>query len=295
MKLTILGSASHIPTRDRNQNGYFLETREEKLLFDPGEGIQRQFTLAGISPGRVQCIFISHFHGDHCLGLPGMMQRLSLMEVPHPLKIYFPEEGLAYMQALRKASKFTARIEFEFYPLKAGLCEENANWRIEAHELLHSTTVLGYRIMEKPRWHFIPERLREAGLEGAEIALLEKSGRIRKNGKTILREDLSCRDAGKIFAYALDTAPCPAIPGLIREADCLLMEGTYLRSEQTLADSFLHMTAEQAGEYARDHGVKKLVLTHYSERYKDITAYKKAVVKVFENTHIAKDFDVIEF
>ncbi|MDD3966411.1 MAG: ribonuclease Z [Candidatus Neomarinimicrobiota bacterium] len=295
MKLTILGSASHIPTRDRNQNGYFLETAEEALLFDPGEGTQRQFTLAGISPGRVKRIFISHFHGDHCLGLPGMMQRLSLMQVSHPLKIYFPEEGREFIQALSKASKFTAHVEFEFHPLKAGFCEENEKRRIEAYELRHSTPVLGYRIIEKPRLHFIPERLRETGLEGGEIALLEKSGKIRKKGKTIRREDLSYRDKGKIFAYALDTAPCPAIPGLIRDADCLLMEGTYLRSEQTLADTFLHMCAEQAGEYARDHGVKKLVLTHYSERYKDMGAYQKAVVKVFENTHIAKDFDVIEF
>ncbi|MDZ7795891.1 MAG: MBL fold metallo-hydrolase [Candidatus Marinimicrobia bacterium] len=105
--------------------------------------------------------------------------------------------------------------------------------------------------------------------------------------------NLSFRTAEKVFAYALDTGECENIPPLIRNADALLMEATYLdKNESALAEEFLHMTADRAAHYAVDNNVKKLFLTHYSERYKDPEIYGKAVEKVFKNTHIVKDFDV---
>lgn len=295
MKLTILGTASHIPTRDRNQNAYFLDTGREGWLFDPGEGTQRQFTLAGISPGRVHRIFISHFHGDHCLGLPGMMQRLSLMQVPHQIGIFYPEEGQEYIDRLSRASRYTQGIAFDYHPLKHGDIIEDERFRVEAIALKHSTPVLGYRVTQKARLHFDPALLKKAGLSGPQTGILEKRGRIEINAKLITREELSYRGKAKVFAYALDTGVCENIPRLIRNADCLLMEGTYLESEKALAEEFLHMTAEQTARYAKGNAVKRLLLTHYSERYKDLDFYQKAVDKVFKNTHIAKDFDVIEF
>lgn len=295
MKLTILGSASHIPTRDRNQNAYLLDTGRAGWLFDPGEGTQRQFTLAGISPGRVQRIFISHFHGDHCLGLPGMMQRLSLMQVPQQVSIFYPEEGQEYIERLSRASRFTQRIAFDMRPLKHGDIIEDEYFSVEAIALKHSTPVLGYRVTQKARLHFDPVLLEQAGLSGPQTGILETKGRIEINGKSILREEVSYRGEPKIFAYALDTGICENIPQLIGNADCLLMEGTYLESEKDLAEEFLHMTAEQAARYAKENAVKRLLLTHYSERYKDLDFYQKAVDKIFKNTHIVKDFDVIEF
>ncbi|MFO7841272.1 MAG: ribonuclease Z [Fidelibacterota bacterium] len=293
MKLTILGTASQLPTRTRNQNAYLLEWFNEGVLFDPGEGTQRQFTLAGISPGKVHRIFISHFHGDHCLGLPGMMQRLSLMQVPQQVKIYYPEEGEAYIRSLRHASKYTKRIEFEFHPLGEGLIEETGTRRIEAFALKHSTAVLGYRLTQKSQWRFDKEKLDAAGLEGPLVGELEEKGKILYNGSTIGREEVSYRTAEKVFAYALDTGECENIPPLIRNANTLLMEATYLdKNDSALAEEFLHMTADRAALYAAENNVKKLLLTHYSERYKDLKIYGKAVEKIFKNTHIVKDFDV---
>lgn len=295
MKLHILGTAGQLPTRTRSQNAYFLDWPYGGVLFDPGEGAQRQFTFAGISPGRIHKIFISHFHGDHCLGLPGIMQRLSLMELKHEVHIYFPEEGRSYFDALSIASKYTHRINFHLHPLHEGAVEETEDYRIEAYDLLHSTPTLGYRFIDKSRMHFRKELLEEMHLYGPILGELERNGKIKHQGKTITRDELSYYSDEKIFAYVLDTGICDSIPKLIRNADLVLMEATYLGSEFALAEEFMHITAEKAAEYAKDNNVKKLALTHFSERYKDLNLYQKAVEKTYKNTHISHDLDVIEF
>jgi len=295
MKLIVLGTAGQLPTRTRSQNAYFLDWPYGGVLFDPGEGAQRQFTFAGISPGRIHKIFISHFHGDHCLGLPGIMQRLSLMEVSQEIHIYFPKEGQAYLDALSIASKYTRRINFHFHPLQEGIVEETNEYRIEAFDLVHSTATLGYRFIDKSYLKFRKDLLDEMDLHGPILGELERNGKIEYQGKIITRDELSYYSDEKIFAYVLDTGICNSIPKLIHQADLVLMEATYLGSECALAEEFMHMTAEKAAEYARDNYVKKLALTHFSERYKDLNLYQKAVEKTYKNTHISHDLDVIEF
>jgi ribonuclease Z len=295
MKLTILGTAGQFPTRDRSQNAYFLEWPYGGILFDPGEGAQRQFTLAGISHARIHHIFISHFHGDHCLGLPGILQRLNLMQVEHDVHIHYPESGQAFMDALVNASAYTRRKVFVFHPLKEGIVTETDDYRIEAFELLHSTPTLGYRLTDKPKLRFRKDLLEKHGLSGPILGKLERNGKIRHRGNVLRREEVSYLTQEKVFAYALDTGLCDNIPNLIKNADALLMEGTYLESERQLADEFMHMTGELAGEYARENKVKKLILTHMSERYKDLNLYQKAVELTYKNTHISHDLDVIEF
>lgn len=296
MKLHILGTASQLPTRERSQNAYLLRWPAcDGILFDPGEGTQRQFTYAGISPGVVRKIFISHFHGDHCLGLPGIVQRLSLMQVSYPLEIYYPEEGEEYLQRLLYSSKFTQRIEIKCHPLKAGCVLETQSVKIEAFELKHNTPVLGYRLTQKAERHMNTDMLMKKGISGKIVGELKKNGSIDHEGKTYSREDYSYPGVGKVFSYVLDTGVCDQIVPLIDHADAVLMEATYLETEKELAERFKHMTAEKAAAYAHDNHVGKLILTHYSERYKDLKLVEKAVEKVFENTHIAHDFDIITF
>ncbi len=295
MKLTILGTAGQLPTKTRSQNAYFLNWPFGGILFDPGEGAQRQFTFAGISPGKIHKIFISHFHGDHCLGLPGILQRLNLMQVEHDVHVYYPAEGELFLQNLVSSSKFTSRIDFHFHPLQVGIVEETAEYKVEAFDLLHSTPTLGYRFSLLPQWRFDKEKLIQLGLSGPILGKLEKEGEIEHKGKKIKREEISYLTKEKVFAYALDTGICANIPALIRNADVVLMEATYLDTERDLADKFNHMTAERAAIYARDNEVGKLVLTHFSERYKDLNIYEKAVDKYFKNAHISYDFDEIEF
>ena len=294
MKLTILGTAGQLPTRDRNQNAYFLEWPFGAVLFDPGEGTQRQFTHAGISPGRINKIFITHFHGDHCLGLPGILQRLNLMQVEHEVHIYYPKAGQAFLEALVNSSQFTRRIEFHFHALEEGIAEETDDYRIEAYELRHSTPTLGYRLIEKSRMRFRKDMLDKHGLEGPVLGELERSGKIENRGRIICREELSYWTDEKIFTCILDTGECDNIDKLMKNADAVLIESTYLDSESDLAEEFMHMTAERAAGYAKTNSVKKLILTHFSERYKDLNLYQKAVEITYKNTHISHDLDVIE-
>lgn len=294
MKLTILGTAGQLPTGTRSQNAYFLEWPFAGILFDPGEGAQRQFTFAGISPGRIEKIFISHFHGDHCLGLPGILQRLNLMQVKHEVHIYYPAKGQNFLDNLVACSKYTPRIDFHFHPLEEGLVEETEDYRIEAYDLLHSTPTLGYRFTILPQWRFDKEKIIKSGLAGPILGRLEKEGEIKYQGKIIKREDISYKTHEKIFAYVLDTGMCENIAHLIKDADAVLMEATYLDSEKDLADEYDHMTAERAVIYSQENEVKKLILTHFSERYKDLNIYEKAVDKYCKNVHISHDLDVIE-
>lgn len=294
MKLTILGTAGQLPTRTRSQNAYFLDWPFGGILFDPGEGAQRQFTLSGISPGRIHSIYISHFHGDHCLGLPGILQRLSLMEVPHEVHVYYPKNGQVFMNALHGASKFTPRIIFHFHPLEAGLVEENNNYKIEAFDLKHSTPTLGYRLTIKSQLHFDKEKLQTWGIEGPILGELEKNKEVLYKGKLFTREDLSYWSKEKVFAYILDTGECDTISKLMKNADAVLMEATYLETEAHLAKEFNHMTGERAALYAKENNVQKLILTHFSERYKDLNICQKAVDKIYKNAHISHDFDEIE-
>ena len=294
MKLTILGTAGQFPTRDRNQNAYFLEWPFGNILFDPGEGTQRQFTLAGLSPGRIHRIFISHFHGDHCLGLPGILQRLNLMQPEHDIHIYYPRSGQSFMTALVESSKYTKRIEFNFHPLEEGLVEDTDEYRIEAYELHHSIPTLGYRLIVKPKWRFRKDLLEKLGLGGPILGELERKGKIEHRGKILFREELSYKTDEKIFAYILDTGVCDNIEGLMKNADAVLIEGTYLESEAELAEEVMHMTGEKSAAFAKANRVKKLILTHFSERYKDLNLYQKAVEKTYKNTHISHDLDVIE-
>ena len=118
-ELVVLGTASQAPTRQRNHNGYLLRWDGEAILFDPGEGTQRQLLLAGVSPWSIRKICITHFHGDHCLGLPGVLQRLSLDGVPHPVDVAFPESGTPYYERLRHASVFQDRVDVRPCPVRS--------------------------------------------------------------------------------------------------------------------------------------------------------------------------------
>jgi ribonuclease Z len=153
---------------------------------------------------------------------------------------------------------------------------------------------LGYRLTIKSQLHFDKEILQEWGIEGPILGELEKNKDVMYNGKMFTREDLSYWSKEKIFAYILDTGECDNIPKLMKNADAVLMEATYLDTEAHLAKEFNHMTAERAARYAKENNVQKLILTHFSERYKDLNICQKAVDKIYKNAHISHDFDEIE-
>ena len=294
--LTILGCSSQQPTRRRNHGAYLVRWNEEGLLFDPGEGTQRQFIFANIAPTCVSRIFVSHFHGDHCLGLGSMLMRLNLDKVTHPVHCYYPASGKTYFDRLRYGTMYHENIHVIEHPVhKAGLVDEDDTFRIEAYALDHGVENFAYRIIEKDVRRFEKEKLKEAGVVGLLVRKLEAEGSISINGKKVLLDDVSYFQKGDVFAIVIDTIPCPGALEAAKDATLLLCESTYLKEHAHLAKEYLHMTAEEAAYIAKKAGVKLLVLTHFSARYQDLDGFEKEARAIFPSTIVADDLKVIPF
>jgi ribonuclease Z len=265
------------------------------MLFDPGEGTQRQMTFAGVSASDITKIFITHFHGDHCLGLPGIWQRLSLERVAHTVQLFYPASGQRYVENLRDASIFhnTARVE-EHAVKEAGIIYDCPNFWIEAHRLDHSVESWGYRIQEKDGLTMLPDKLEALGVRGQDIGRLIKEGSLNLNGKTIALESVSVRKKGQSMAFIMDTRLCDAAYHLAREADLLVCESTYLESETMDAVAHGHLTAAQAAEIAREARADLLALTHFSQRYKAVEDFAAEAQALHPKAVAMKDGDRIE-
>jgi len=295
-QLIILGSSSQIPTRHRNHNGYLLRLNGKGLLFDPGEGTQRQFILANVSPICVTHIFITHFHGDHCLGLPGMIQRLSLAAPERVIHVYYPAKNETYMERLRYASLYHDQLETEYHPVNEdGVVHETDDFIVEAKALDHSVVTYGYQIREPDSRRFIQEKLTALGLEGPIVGKLKREGSIVWQKKKIRIEEVTEMRRGRIFAFVMDTKPCSGALALAKGADLLVCESTYLEHHAHFANKYSHMTAKQAGQLAKDAGASRLILTHFSPRYKDLSQFPKQAQEVFESVEMAHDMARFRF
>lgn len=294
--LTILGCSSQQPTRRRNHGAYLLRWNEEGFLFDPGEGTQRQFIFANIAPTCVNRIFVSHFHGDHCLGLGSMLMRLNLDKVTHPIHCYYPASGKVYFDRLRYGTMYHENIHVIEHPVRGpGLVDEDDTFRIEAYALDHGVENFAYRIVEKDIRRFEKEKLKAAGVEGPLVRQLEAQGSLVIDGKKILIDDVSYFQKGDVFAIVIDTVPCPGALAAAKDATLLLCESTYLKEHAHLAKEYLHMTAEEAATIAQKSHVKLLVLTHFSARYQDLDGFEKEARAIFPSTVVADDLKVIPF
>jgi ribonuclease Z len=294
--LIILGCSSQQPTRHRNHGAYLLRWNEEGLLFDPGEGTQRQFIFAEVAPPTVTRIFVSHFHGDHCLGLGSMLMRLNLDKITHPIHVYYPASGKKYFDRLRYSCIYRENITVIEHPVaKEGLVEQGPPFRIEAAFLDHGVENIGWRITEPDTVKFDREALKKHRLDGPLVRKLELEKTLVHDGKTIHLSDVSHLRLGDAFAYIVDTKPCKAAIELARKAKLLLCESTYLQKEKALAEEYMHMTAIQAAELAIQAQVETLILTHFSARYRDLSEFEKEARTLFPNAHAADDLKRFDF
>ncbi len=268
-ELVVLGTASQAPTRRRNHNGYFLRWDGEGLLFDPGEGAQRQMLFAGVTASQITRICITHFHGDHCLGLPGVLARMSLDRVPHEVEVCYPAGSREIFRRLRHASLFRDVVQLRERRIRGagpvGL--PGAAFRLEARALSHSVPTVGYRLAEPDGRRMLPDKLAAAGIAGPAIGRLQREGRLEADGRTVTVEQVSEPRPGQRFAFIMDTRLCDAAFALADRADMLVCESTFANAEAGLARDYGHLTAGQAGQLAAQAGASLLVLTHFSQRY----------------------------
>lgn len=295
--LVVLGTASQVPTRHRNHNGYFLRWDGEGVLFDPGEGTQRQMTLAGVAASSITRICITHLHGDHCLGLPGVLQRIALDGVGRPVDVYFPASGAEYVERLRHASLFDdGTLDVRLHPVERdGVVDTCEQFSLVARHLDHGPDSIGWRIEEPDGRRMHRDALHDLGIAGPAISRLRRDGSLTlDDGRTVHLEDVSEHRRGQVFAFVMDTRWCDAAVDLAEGADLVVAEATFSSEDQELATAYGHMTARQAGELARAAHARRLVITHFSQRYRDVEPLLDEAAAVFSHVVAANDLDRIE-
>lgn len=294
-ELVVLGTSARFPTADRNVNGYLIRWDAEGILIDPGEGTQRQMIFCDVTATSMTRVLVSHFHADHCLGLAGICQRISLDRVPHEVEIYYPASGQPYFERLRRASIYHAAAQIGPRPVEDAEREgthvlfETKELRLLAAQLDHTVSCLGFRLEEKARRTMLPDKLREAGLRGSVIKQLQQDGEVEVNGQTVRLDDVSVHRPGQSVAVIMDTRPCDAALELAKDAEILLVAATYLHEHLELAERKKDMTALEAARLARAAGVKKLVLTHFDPRYEDPTPLLEEARSIFPDVELAHD------
>lgn len=293
-ELVVLGTASQVPTRYRNHNAYFLRWDAEGILFDPGEGTQRQMIQAGLSASQLTAICITHFHGDHSLGLAGMIQRISLDRVLTPVHIFYPASGQVYFERLRAATIFVDHSIVVPHPIhRPGIVYETDTWTLQAERLDHGVDTYGYALRERDSVRMLPEKLAARGLKGPLIGRLLREGKVLVEGQEVCVEEVSEPRPGQSFGIVMDTRLCEGARRIAKGLDLLLCESTYLESEREEARAHQHMTARQAAELARDAKVQRLVLSHFSQRYGDPVVFLEEAKPFFSETVAATDLQVV--
>jgi len=265
-ELVVLGTASQVPTRTRNHNGYLLLWDGQGYLFDPGEGTQRQMTHAGVSATQVDRICLTHVHGDHCYGLPGVLSRMALDGVTHPVHVHYPASGEDVVRAL--VSVASPGLDLRLHPHdEAGEVAPG----LDVRPLRHRIETFGYRLVEPDGRTMLPERLAAAGIAGPDVGRLRREGRLG----AVRLEDVSVPRRGQRFAFVMDTAPCAGAEELAAGADLLVVESTFADEAADLAREYLHLTAGQAGALGAAAGVRTVLLTHFSSRYADLEPLRR--------------------
>jgi ribonuclease Z len=294
-ELVVLGTSSQAPTRHRNHNGYFLRWDSFGVLFDPGEGTQRQLLLAGVPSSAIDRICLSHFHGDHCLGLPGVVQRLSLDRVAHPVHAHYPASGQHFFDRLRHASVFHEVADLRPEPVTGpGPLADGRFGVLEARLLEHPVESFGYRLVEPDGRRMLPDLLARYGIAGPDVGRLQREGVLPVGGRTVRLEEVSEPRRGQRFAFVMDTRLCDGVLELADGADLLVIESTFLAEDADLARQYGHLTARQAGSVAAECGVRRLVLTHFSQRYADPARFAEEARAGFDgDVVVAADLQVV--
>lgn len=295
MELTFLGTSCMVPTKERNVQGIFLEHKGQGMLVDCGEGTQRQMNIAGINRNRVDKVLLTHWHGDHVSGLVGLIQTIGNNEGEKKLQIYGPKGTKQRMYHLLNAVVFDNKVKLtikELEPRNQILrFYESQEYVIECINLKHSTPCLAYRFVEKDKLRIQMAKAKKLGLrEGPAIGKLQRGQTVVIKGKEIKPEDVAVIQKGKKIVFILDTDLTKNMNIIAEQADLLVIESTYVSSEEEKAEKYKHLTARQAALVAQASGVKKMLMTHFSQRYTSTAAFEEEARIHLPESYAAYDF-----
>jgi ribonuclease Z len=299
MQVIFLGTSGSVPTPKRSLPAILIKRENEQFIFDCGENAQRQMIIARTGFHKKTKVFITHMHGDHILGLPGLLQTMALLDRTRELDIYGPLGIKRFLTGIKKAVQFVLTFPVSIHEIaQPGIICDEEQYTVEAVKSNHVIDSLAYALAEKPRpGMFYPKKAKALGVkEGPLWSELQKGKNVRlPNGRIVKPEDvMGPPRKGRKIVYTGDTRPFKDLAGFAADADLLINDCTLGDDLAERADEDGHSTPSQAAENAKKAKVKKLVLTHISARYDDTTALLKQARKIFRNTVVAEDFLRIE-
>jgi len=299
MQVVFLGTAASIPTVARALPSVVIKRKNEILMLDCGEGVQRQMIKAGVGFHKKMKVFVSHMHGDHVLGLPGLLQTMSLLDRTQRLEVYGPVGIKAFVEAIKQTVQFVLTFPVEIHEIKkeGAICEEK-EYQVQAVQTDHVVPSLAYALIEKPRpGRFNTERAKALNIpEGPLWSRLQHGEKVKTaTGKVVRPEQVvGAPRRGRKIAYSGDTRPTKSLVRLAENADLLIYEATLDDDLIEKAKEDGHSTPSQAAETAKKAKVKRLILTHLSSRYKSAELLLEQARKIFPNAEVAEDFMKIE-
>ena len=299
IKITMLGTGSAIPTPKRNHPAVLLTYKSENILIDCGEGTQTQFRKAKLNPCKITKILITHWHADHVLGIPGLLQTLMLNGYNKTLEVYGPKGTKKMMQLYiglfaHKGDKFPIKV----YENSSATIINTKEFLIQSKAMKHDTPTNAYSFVLKQKTRINKQKLKKLNLPNSSlIAELIKGKSITIANKKINPKQLIYTEPQKKITIIMDTLQNPSAINLAKQSDLLIAESTYSQEEAELAKQHKHLTSAQAANIAKKSKSKKLILTHLSQRYETQDQQKQILTqakKIFSNTTIAEDLDKLE-
>jgi ribonuclease Z len=293
-ELVFLGTSDAIPSKERNHTSILLSYKNENILVDCGEGTQRQLRIAGINPCKITRLLITHWHGDHVLGIPGLLQTLSFNDYNKTFFIYGPRGTKEFVNQILKTFAFQQNFKIEVQEV-SGKFFETEEFYLEAEKMTHGVPCNAYNFVKKSLLRIDKKKLEKTKISGPVIAKLKEGKNITFNGKKFLAKNLTYKEEGKKISFVFDTSFNDKIIPFVKNSDLLICESTFGDELKDKANEYKHLNASKSAEIAKKSNSKKLILTHISQRYsknpKDILNSAK---KVFKNATLAKDFDLVE-
>jgi len=291
MQITFLGTSCMMPTKERNPSAAILQFKTDGILFDCGEGTQRQMKIAGISLSKVTKLCISHWHGDHVLGLPGLLLTIASLDLSRAVDIYGPPGSKRAFHALFGGIEFEAKFNIRLHEVKEGVFFENDDFVLECLPLEHPVPCVGFAFTEKDRRRIKLPVVQKFGIpEGPELGKLQRGQTITWKGKKVTAEEATTLIKGRKITFITDTIMTETCFTLAANADILIIDSTYTSKLKDKAAEHGHLTALEAAQIASRAGVKKLILTHFSARYKNTLELEEEARTVFDNVVCAEDF-----
>ncbi len=279
-----------IPTKERNHSSILISYKNQGLLVDCGEGTQRQLRIAGIKPSKITKLLITHWHGDHVLGIPGLIQNLAAHNYKQTLEIYGPKGSKKYLKNLLSGIVMQEKIKCEIKELSSGIFYKK-DFVLETTPLDHITPCLAYSFKEMDRRKINLNYLKKFNLaQHPLLGDLQKGKNIVYKGKKISAQKATTVIPGKKITIIMDTAPTKNAVKIAKNSDVLIVESTWSKELEKFVMKRKHMTAELAAKMAKQAGAKKLILTHFSQRYKDMKQLEVEAKRIFKNVVLAEDF-----